>query len=294
MRLWSAVCSLLFAWPTLRMLQVAGRRLGRLAWLFASRSREVTRRNIALCFPELSFLAREQLARESVVATAQLALESAAVWSRDPGALDDWVVHVDGKAEFDAALSEGRGVLCLVPHLGNWEVLNAWLGRHYPFTAMYAPRENRWLEAWIRSSRERSGSQLVPTNHAGVRALLEALQQRRVVGLMPDQVPDDGAGVRTTFFGNPALTGTLAARIAMRRESPAFLVCAVRDGSRHGFVISYRKVELPPRAADVQAVLTAIGTQVERAVLCHAAQYQWEYKRFKHATPGVDVYKQDR
>jgi lauroyl/myristoyl acyltransferase len=34
-----------------------------------------------------------------------------------------------------------------------------------------------------------------------------------------------------------------------------------------------------------------VGAEVEQVVELQPAQYQWEYKRFKHATPGIDVYK---
>ena len=297
MRLWIAVTTLLFSWPSLRALQRAGRGLGRLAWFVAARSRQVTQRNIALCLPLLPPDAQSALSRESMSATGQLLLESAGVWSRGPHALARWVIDVTGKEALDAAVADGRGVLCLVPHLGNWELLNAWLGSHYDFTAMYAPRQNRWAEAWVRESRQRTGSRLVPTTRAGVRALYEALGTGGVVGMMPDQVPDDGAGVQASFFGQPALTGTLPARLALRAKSPVFIAWAVRTeapSQRAGFHLGFHRLVAAEHAQDVPSLLALVNIEIERVAARHPAQYQWEYKRFKHATPGVDVYKQFR
>jgi KDO2-lipid IV(A) lauroyltransferase len=293
-RLWIAVMALLFSWPSLHVLQRAGRTLGQLAWFVAPRSRQVTQRNIGLCLPSLAPDAQAALARASMAATGQLLLESAAVWSRSPESLASWVIDVTGKDALDAAIAEGRGLLCLVPHFGNWELLNAWLGSHYDFTAMYAPRRNRWAEAWVRRSRQRSGSSLVPTTRAGVRALFEALARGGVVGIMPDQVPDDGAGVRSIFFGQPALTGTLPARLALRAKSPLFIAWSMRADSparRAGFHIGFRRLVAAEQAQDVPSLLALVGAEVEQVVELQPAQYQWEYKRFKHATPGIDVYK---
>lgn len=285
---------LLFGWLPLRTTRLLGRAVGKLAWITAARGREVTLANLALCLPELDIEQRRSLARASVVATSQLVLESLALWSRAPSAMNGWIVHTDGEDLVAHALASGRGAICLVPHHGNWEVLNSYLGQRFPFTALFAPQRNRWADAWIHRARERAGAELVPTTRAGLRRLRAALAEGRLVGLLPDQVPDDGAGERVGFFGHLALTGTLGVRLAASANTEVFLAFAQRDEAQDGFRVGFRPLTLPDPERGPGAALEVVNREIERLVREAPAQYQWEYKRFKHATPGVDVYKQSR
>lgn len=284
----------LFGWPSLRAIRLLGRAAAAIAWLVAARGRHVTLTNLALCVPELDAGQRHRLARASVAATTQLVLESIALWSRAPAASRRWIVDVDGEDEVARALERGNGAICLVPHFGNWEVLNSYLGQRFPFTGLFAPQRNRWADAWIRSARERSGAELVPTTRAGLRRLRAALADGRLIGLLPDQVPDDGAGVSVPFFGQPALTGTLAVRLANSAKCAVFIAFALRDETLHGFRIGFRQLALPSAEQGTPAALRAVHGEMERLILEAPAQYQWEYKRFKHAIQGVDLYKQSR
>jgi KDO2-lipid IV(A) lauroyltransferase len=55
--------------------------------------------------------------------------------------------------------------------------------------------------------------------------MLRALRAGETVGLLPDQVPPDGMGVWAPFFGRPAYTMTLAARLVQQTGAPALLWC---------------------------------------------------------------------
>ena len=83
-------------------------------------------------------------------------------------------------------------------------------------TAMYRPARQRWLQEVVRTSRDRPGLEAAPANLSGVRHMLRALKAGHCVGLLPDQVPPDGQGVWAPFFGRPAYTMTLAAKLAQQ------------------------------------------------------------------------------
>ena len=88
-------------------------------------ARRVTEINLRLCYPALTEAEREGLARQSLIATAMTALETPKVWLAIE-ALAHWVTAVHGLEAFDALCEEGNGVLLMVPHIGNWELFNAY------------------------------------------------------------------------------------------------------------------------------------------------------------------------
>ena len=73
-------------------------------------------------------------------------------------------------------------------------------------------------------ARDRPGLKTAPTTLAGVRQMVRALRSGQVVGLLPDQVPPDGLGLWTRFFGHDAYTMTLAARLAQQTGAAVLVV----------------------------------------------------------------------
>ena len=176
-------------------------------------------------------------------------------------------------------------MLLLFPHLANWEVIGVWCDQQrMNLHAMYQPPRQAWLDPIMRQAREDNGSSVYPTDTGGVRSLLKALKAGHVVGILPDQEPEEEGGVFAPFFGVPALTMTLAQKLA-RRTRCELVMCAVRRVPG-GFEIDCDALD-PAVASDDTATSTrAMNTALEHAILRAPAQYQWEYKRFKKRNDG--------
>src|SRR5690606_27260248 len=127
-----------------------------------------------------------------------------------------------------AALDAGRGVVILAPHIGNWEWLGRWLGRHFQAANMYLPpKKNPELGAALVAARSRDGPVLVPAAAGGVRALLRRLKAGGVVAILPDQEPKQAGAEFAPFFGQPALTMTLASNLLARTGARAVFAAAL-------------------------------------------------------------------
>ena len=100
------------------------------------------------------------------------------------------------------------GVIVLAPHIGNWEAVNVFVSAIRPMTAMYRPNKDESLDAFILEARNRAGGELVPTNRRGVMQIVKALNADGVVGMLPDQVPQQGSGDFAPFYGHQAYTMT--------------------------------------------------------------------------------------
>lgn len=269
---------------------LAGRRLsslwrlsrlaGPLVHRFSRRERVVTEINLREAYPERDETDRRRLARASLTHSAATMLELGFAWMGDPERVEASILAVHGRELLDGARAEGRGVIVLAPHFGNWEVLNFWLSGHFPFTAMYEPPKIAELDAVTRQGRERMGASLVPTNPRGVAALLKALKRSEAIGILPDQEPDWGSGVFASFYGRPAYTATLLPKLVARTEARVVTGVARRVSGR-GFELHFLAADERVYATDEGESATGVNACVEAAIALDPAQYQWEYKRYR-------------
>jgi KDO2-lipid IV(A) lauroyltransferase len=121
---------------------------------------------------------------------------------------------VDGREHLDAALARGRGLVLALPHMGSWDntgSLGGALG--YPITAVTARFPGSLNDAVV-EKRQRYGLQVLEIGKPAVRAIIQALNANRMVGLVCDQ--EEGPGVEVRFFGRRALVPGGPAALALK------------------------------------------------------------------------------
>lgn len=263
-----------------------GAAIGSLLWLTKSRAAQVTLKNLSLCYPALSPREREQLAKQSLQETGKTAAEASAIWKNPWSWLRSKIVEVDNEALLRSRLAQGKGLLVLAPHHGNWEVVAPYLASVAHLTAMYQPLKSAAMDALVLEGRSKLNISMAPTNKRGVMMLFKALQAGTIVGILPDQVPDKtAAGGVAPFFGQPALTMGLVHGLISRTGCAVVSVFAERvDG---GFRV--RVLDVDPKIYDQEQAISLAGlnASVERCVAIAPAQYQWEYKRFRRLPPPL-------
>ena len=187
----------------------------------------------------------------------------------------------------EQALSEGRGLLLLTPHLGCFEVTaQAYaerFGQHKPITALYRPAKQAWLADMMRDSRNRPGMLTSPATLSGVRQMLRALKGGETVGLLPDQVPPEGQGEWAPFFGQRAYTMTLAARLAQQTGAVVLLIWGERLPRGQGYVVRFQPLPeaLPGDAAAQAESAAVVNRAMEHLIRQCPQQYLWGYHRYK-------------
>lgn len=200
----------------------------------------------------------------------------------------------DGAAHIEAALAQRRGVLFLTPHLGCFEVTPRAYAERFgvphsaPITVLYRPSRHAGLNSLLRQARQRPGMAAAPTTLAGVRQLMQALRRGEAVGLLPDQVPPEGLGVWAPFFGRPAYTMTLAARLAQQPGVQVLLAWGQRLPWGRGYVVHvqpWAQVMDEPLATDPARAAAQINRAMERLIARCPQQYLWGYARYKAPRP---------
>ena len=223
-------------------------------------------------------------ARAAVAEAGRLVAELPRLWLRPPQEPLGDLVRWEGAELVEHSLGRPGGLMILTPHLGCFEVAAQSyaerFGARQPLTVLYRPARKPWLRRFEDASRARPGLATAPATLAGVRQLLRALKRGETVGLLPDQVPPHGQGVWVPFFGRPAYTMTLAARLVAQAGAQLLLLWCERLPRGAGYVV--RVSELPgPLPEGEEAAAAFVNRAMEALILQHPAQYLWGYHRYK-------------
>lgn len=257
----------------LRAVHALGALLGRLIYLLSPTYRRHVRENLAQAGIDPAL--RGAVAAES----GKQMLELARIWLRPLDEANAQVVEVVGRDCLDAALAEGRGVLFLTPHLGCFEITAQYLSSFGDITVLYRPPKSAAAQELIQTGRKRARLHLAPADLSGVRALIKALKKGQMVGMLPDQAPKTGEGVWLDFFGRPAYTMTLAARLS-ETGATTLLTWGERLPQGRGYRIHFQPLT-PPLSGTTQERAQQINHAVEALVRQCPAQYLWGYNRYK-------------
>ncbi len=273
----------LLAWLPLPLLHGLGAALGWLIYWTPGRHARRLREQLfasGVCDPARD--CRRTL-RRAVAESGKAIAELPAVWLRPYASVLKLVRGVEGWGAVEAALAARRGVILMSPHIGCFEIISLYVASLHPFTAMYKPPRKNALARLMRMGRERGQARLVPTDLSGVRAQLAALRRGEAIGILPDQVASSGDGVWAPFFGRPAYTPTLAARLQRATGAAIFFVAAERLSCGRGYCLHVRALGEPLPEARAPAA-ASINRAVEDIVRQFPAQYMWSYNRYKQ--PG--------
>jgi len=226
--------------------------------------------------------------RPAIGEAGRLLMELPVLWLRPAGQPILPSVRWDGAEVISAALARGHGVVFLTPHLGSFEVTAQAYAERFgpefgPITVLYRPARKPWLRPVVGNSRSRPGLVTAPATLAGVRQMIRALRRGEAVGLLPDQVPPEGLGVWAPFFGRPAYTMTLAARLVQQTGAVPLAAWGERLPGGAGYVVHVSTLPEPlPTDASAQAESAAVVNRaMERLILQRPQQYLWGYHRYK-------------
>ncbi|GHU10236.1 acyltransferase [Betaproteobacteria bacterium] len=206
-------------------------------------------------------------------------LELARIWFRSLEEANAQVVEVVGWELVQAAQASGKGILYLTPHLGCFEMTAQYLSAFGDITVLYRAPRQKGLQEMILAGRKREHLHLAPADLSGVRALIRALKKGEAVGMLPDQAPKTGEGAWLDFFGRPAYTMTLAARLS-ETGAAVLTVWGERLPQGRGYRLHFQALQHALNG-DTLARAQQINHAIEALVRQCPAQYLWGYNRYK-------------
>lgn len=260
----------------LRFAHALGAALGWLVLMGSPTQRRRIRDNLSLALGRAPDFAEQS---RNAAETGRMIFELPYVWLRPHEAVLDHVIEVRGWEQVEALRQAGRPMIALTPHLGCFEIISLYIGARMPMTVLYRAPKQAEAEPFLRAGRARGQIQLAPADLSGVRRLIKALRQGEATGLLPDQAPGKGEGIWLPFFGRPAYTMTLAARLSEVKGAAVLLFWGERIAGK-GWRIH---VESPSQTieGDIETRAARINQEVERIIRQCPLQYLWAYNRYK-------------
>ena len=261
---------------SLAALHTLGGALGWLVWAFSAGYRQRFRANVEQA--GLTF----DVAKPAIAEAGRFVAELPKLWLRpfDESCLSN--VQMQGKNHAEQAFAQGRGVIFFGPHCGSFELGPQALAEIYgPITAIYRPARQPSLAAIELATRQRPKLAVLPASLSAIKAMHKALKANQAVALLTDQVPPEGLGVWAPFFGKPAYTMTLAARLALQTGAALLPVSCERLPKGRGYIVKIWPAISLPTHSDLLSTVTDINQAIETIVLSQPGQYLWGYGRYK-------------
>jgi len=267
-----------------------GRGIGRLAHASGGSRRAIVRRNIELCFPELSPGERDAMARDHFRALGMSLVEMGlGRWASDRHLAN--ITRLTGVEHLNNALSDGNGVILLTAHFSTLELSGRVLALNTPpFDAVYRKNRSDFITEILRTGRERSAETTIEKRN--IKSMVRSLRAGRAVWYAPDQSYNRKGAEVIRFFGVPCMhataTSTLA-RLGKAKVVPYF-PRRLPDGS-------YEITVLPPLqdfpgddpVADTNRYIEVLEEHVRRC----PEQYFWVHRKFKDLPDGYPDYYAD-
>ncbi len=280
----------LLSYLPLPLLHAIGSALGWAVYLSSSKYRRRLQENIR----QAGF---EEHLSAAVAEAGKNMLELPFVWCASPQRVLK-SIQVDNWNVVEAAQAAKRGIIFLTPHLGCFEISAQVAAAQLPLTVLYRPPRQDALKPLIEDARARHNLSLAPANLSGVRSLFKVLKRNGAIGLLPDQVPQNGEGVWADFFGKPAYTMTLPAKMLEMTGAAMILAFAERLPRGQGYRLHLQPFTMEVELTQEQQV-RAINAAMEKLIALCPAQYFWSYNHYKIpagvAAPGEsDASSQDK
>lgn len=197
--------------------------------------------------------------------------------------LHEWV-EMEGLEHFEAGIAQGKGLLTIIAHFGNWELMPV-TGPFFlkPSYIVYRPLDSPVLDNMVEHVRTINGNVMVPKGGSGKR-IMTLLKENHPIGILSDQNVAAREGVFVDFFGRPACTGVGLAVLALRSGAPVLPMFMARQKSGKYKFILKPLVEIS-QTGDYERDLLE-NTQrftkvVEDVVREYPDQWFWIHQRWK-------------
>jgi KDO2-lipid IV(A) lauroyltransferase len=273
------------SWLPYKLQLAMGRALGRTAFKFASKRKQVALTNLTLCFPEKSHTELTALLKKNFENTGIALFETGMGWW-----WPDWRVkrkfQVKGLEHLTKAQQQGQGILLLAMHYLSVEMNARGIGYTNPMVVFYRPHNNPLMEFFQFRGRGRSNKYML--GKRDVKGLIKALKDGEACIYLPDQDYGRNRSLFVPFFAVKETATTTGTLIFARQKNVATMMLIPtrnEDGSGYTLQISAPLADFPTQNDIID--VTRVNQELEKAILQKPEQYMWLHRRFK-TRPNID------
>lgn len=280
-----------------RNLSRLGSVVGEVFHVLDRRRREVLDYNLRLAFPEMDERERNRMGHRVARHFGRVTLEALHLRGSTPKEILSHV-RVEGERNLEDALSHERGVIFMSAHLGYWEAaaLVAGLRLSGGLAVVNRPLDNPLLERELETFRELFGN--VALGKRGVsRAMIKRLRENKAVGILIDQRSHHRLGLSVPFFGQPAWTHGILARMMVRTKAPMVPLWCFWEGPGR-YTVRFDTPLLAERLTEEEreenALTRRLNRIIEDVILERPQQWLWYHDRWRSHRLGIHGIEDDQ
>mgnify|MGYP000866162595 CR=1 FL=1 len=258
--------------------------IGTLIYFFIPIRKETVLNNLRIAFPQKTEKEIKKICRNNYINISITFLELMLFPYLE-------IEHVKQQVKFSdleiikETLKEGKGLILLTGHFGNWELLVLAVSANIKmnYNILVKPQRNKYITEWLKETRHKGNINIIPLG-ISVKEVFKALQKNEVVGIAGDQRGHVDSR-RYNFFDHPTALYTGPASIALKTSSPVIMVFYKRT-KEDKYICHVEKLntkDLPENYEDQVVVLTERYMKtLEKVVAENPEQYFWMHKLWKY------------
>jgi KDO2-lipid IV(A) lauroyltransferase len=197
-------------------------------------------------------------------------------------------VRIEGIEHLAAARKQGKGVLLLAGHFGNWEVstvagMSQFKQFHGHLHFIRRPLKPQWFNDLVMRRFRKAGFGTLEKT-GSLDEILALLEDNRIIVSIFDQFTVRKYGIQSEFFGHPAHTFKSLAVLAQFTGAPVIPSSSWREQDGTHVLLFEPPVEVltEGRTKDILSKNTKrFNETLERIILRHPEQWIWMHKRWK-------------
>ena len=247
----------------------------------------VTRKNLSIAFENSSPSEIDLLAKESYKETIKSLYETLYTWSRPPKKIISKVKKINNRFLFNFPNHE-NGLIIFAPHNRSIDFMLRWISTQRPHTSLYKKIKFKPIDKFVKKFREEENCRMVETGIGGVKSIFNALENNQMTCMASDQVPADGLGIYSKFFGHECYSFALAPKLA-RKTNKEILLTYLSYKSDIGHIINFKEPNIEIYEKNGVDIM---NKEMENEIKKSPLEYSWEYKKFRKLSGDIkDIYK---
>lgn len=256
-----------------------GAGLGRLAKKLLGSRVNTAKRNLELCFPDMTQAEQEVLLNKNFEETGKAIFDTINAWWWSDSKIQRHMT-IKGQEHVEQTLKDGNGVILFAVHCLPLEMGARIFGQFQPGVGVYRPHNNPVMEYLQVKGRLRSNKALVPKRD--IRQMVRCLRSPDVIWYTADQDFGRSSATFIPFFAMPdAATITGATTLARLGKAKVLPFSVERNADDKGYTIEIMApLDSFPTKDEVEDAKRGNGI-IEQIINKNRAQYMWLHRRFK-------------
>ena len=247
----------------------------------------VTKKNLSIAFSDLAEHELDLLAKESYKETLKSFYETLYTWSRSSKKIVQETKKINNRFLFNNP-EQGSGLIIFSLHNRSIDFMLRWISSQRAHTSLYKKIKLKPIDNFVKKFRQEGNCKMVETGIGGVKTILTSLENNQMTCMASDQVPANGLGVYSTFFGHECYSFSLAPKLA-KKSNKQIIMSYLSYEKDIGHIINFKK---PSADIYTNNGVDVMNEEMENAILKSPTEYSWEYKKFRKLSKEPrDIYK---